>query len=385
MKICNRCVIPETHETIMYDDHGTCNICKQHEFKQEKIDWAKREKDFAELVEQYRGKYDYDCIVPFSGGKDSTWTLYALIKHYKLKPLVVSYDHHFYRPNMIRNVDRTLRTLGADFLKFRTNWNIVRKTMLESFLRKGDFCWHCHSGIFAYPMQIAVKFKVPLIIWGEPSSEYTSYYAYDEMEEVDEKRFNMWVNLGITAEDMAGMIGVDIRELDSFKYPSLKDLKSIQARSICLGSYLPWDVKKQSEVISKELGWEGDEVEGVPTEYSYEKIECMMQGVRDYIKFIKRGYARVSHLTSLDIRNHRLTREDAMKLVKEHEGKRPRTLDLFLKMIEMPEDEFMRIALSHSVSPYKHDPSKTVLAKKLHDLDEWDWKDLRPVNKESAK
>ena len=209
------------------------------------------------MIDQYRGKYDYDCIVPFSGGKDSTYTLYALIKKYKLKPLVVSYDHHFYRPNMLRNVDKTLRVLGADFLKFRTNWHVVRKVMLESFLRKGDFCWHCHSGIFAYPMQIAVKFNVPLVIWGEPSSEYTSYYSYEEMEEVDEKRFNMWVNLGITSQDMAGMIGVDVRELESFSYPPLKDLKAIKCRSVCLGSYIPWDVKKQSEIIVNEIGWQG--------------------------------------------------------------------------------------------------------------------------------
>jgi N-acetyl sugar amidotransferase len=376
MKICKQCMIPETHETIMFDDKGACNICRQHEYKKENIDWNQRRKEFEALLDQYRGKGDYDCIVPFSGGKDSTYTLYALMREFKLRPLVVSYDHHFYRPNTLQNVDRTLRLLGADYLKFRTNWKVVRRVMLESFLRKGDFCWHCHSGIFVYPMQIAVKHKIPLVIWGEPSAEYTSYYSYEEIEEVDEKRFNMWVNLGITAEDMAGMVGVEVRELNSFQYPTVQELRSIKCRSVCLGSYIPWDVKKQSELIVRELGWMGDEVEGVPTEYSYEKIECMMQGVRDYIKFIKRGYARVSHLTSIDIRNHRLTRDEAQKLVKEYEGQRPQTLDLFLKMVELTEEEFLRVALSHGVSPYKHDPTKTKAGKTLHDHDQWDWSDL---------
>lgn len=377
MKICQQCLIPETHETIVFDAEGTCNICRQHEFKQEKIDWVQREKDLRALLDQYRNKYDYDCIVPFSGGKDSTFTLYTLVKTYHLRPLVVSYDHHFYRSNLLRNVDRTLRILGVDFLKFRTNWKIVRRTMVESLIRKGDFCWHCHSGVFAYPMQIAVKFNVPLVVWGEPSSEYTSYYAYDEIEEVDEKRFNMWINLGITAEDMAGMIGVDVRELSSFQYPPLSELKRIKCRSICLGSYIPWDVKKQAKIILEELGWQGDEVEGVPPGYSYEKIECMMQGVRDYIKYMKRGYARVSHLTSLDIRNHRLSRAEAEKLVRDYEGKRPQSLDLFLKMIEMSEEEFMEIVLKHRVSPYQHNPSQTQPSKKLYDQDSWDWSDLK--------
>lgn len=369
-------MIPETHETITFDGKGVCNICHQHEYKHEHIDWKKRREDFDTLLNEHRGKGDYDCIVPFSGGKDSTYTLYALIREFKLRPLVVSYDHHFYRPNTLQNVDRTLRLLGADYLKFRTNWKVTRKLMLESFLRKGDFCWHCHSGIFVYPMQIAVKHKIPLVIWGEPSAEYTSYYSYEEIEEVDEKRFNMWVNLGITAEDMAGMIGVDVRELNSFQYPSVQELRSIKCRSVCLGSYIPWDVKKQSELIVNELGWKGDEVEGVPTEYSYEKIECMMQGVRDYIKYIKRGYARVSHLTSIDIRNQRLTRGEAEKLVKEYEGKRPQTLDLFLKMVELTEAEFLQIALSHAVSPYQHDAAATQTGKILHDQKDWDWSDL---------
>ena len=125
-----------------------------------------------------------------------------------------------------------------------------------------------------------------------------------------------------------------------------------------------------------ELGWEGDEVEGVPPAYSYEKVECMMTGVRDYLKYIKRGYARASHLSSLDIRNKRMTREEAEKLVKEYEGKRPETLDLFLKMIDMTEDEFNQIATGLMVSPYKHDFSKTPKGTKLHDRDSWDWSDL---------
>lgn len=376
MKICSNCMIPETHETILFDNQGVCNICRQHEYKKEKIDWEAKRKELVALIDQYRGKYDYDCIVPFSGGKDSTFTVYTLVKEFGVKPLVVCYDHHFYRPKTIHNVDRTLRRMGADFLKFRTDWKIVQKTMKESFIRKGDFCWHCHSGIFVYPMQIAVKFNIPLIFWGEPSAEYTSYYAYNEQEEVDEKRFNMWVNLGITAEDMAGMVNVPLRQLDCFRYPSFKELASIKCRSVCLGSYIPWDVKKNSKLIMDKVGWEGDIVEGVPPGYSYEKVECMLTGVRDYIKFIKRGYARVSHLTSLDIRNGRLSRKEAQKLVQEYEGKRPATLDLFLKMIEMSEEEFMRIALSHAVNPYKHDPKKSKPGEKLYDQDSWDWRDL---------
>lgn len=374
MKICSRCMIPETHETIMFDAEGVCNVCRQQEVKQEKVDWATRGRELVELIEQYRGKNEYDCLIPFSGGKDSTYTLYKLVTEYKVRPLVVSFDHGFLRPQTIENNVRTMRRLGVDFLKFTPNWQVVKKIMLESLKRKGDFCWHCHTGIFAYPMQIAVKHNIPLIFWGEPSAEYTSYYSYDNPEEVDEKRFNRFVNLGIAAEDMLGMLDGDItmRDLEPFKYPKLKELRGIGYRSVCLGSYIPWDVKQNVEIIKRELGWQEDDVEGVPPDYRYEKVECMLQGVRDYCKYLKRGYARVSHLMSIDIRNGRLSREEAIAAVARYEGNRPASLDYFLNLLGITEEEFNGILRKLLVSPHQWpEPSALPRGVKLHDQDLW--------------
>jgi len=370
---CSRCLLPETQETITYDGEGICNVCRQVQYKKENINWDVREKELRALIEEYRGKYDYDCIIPYSGGKDSTFTVYKLVKDYHVKPLIVSFDHGFFRPQTMENTKRTMKKLGVDFHIFTPNWHVVKKLMLEALKRKGDFCWHCHTGIFAYPMQVAVKFRIPLLFWGEPSAEYTSYYGYDENEEVDEKRFNRFVNLGITAEDMVGMIeGVTLRDLEPFRYPSLEDLRALKYRSVCLGSYIPWDPKKHAEIIKKELGWKGNVVEGIPPEYDYEKVECMFQGVRDYLKYIKRGFGRTAHLMSLDLRNGRITQEKARELIAKYDGKRPASLDLFLEYLGITEEEFMRIALSHAVAPHKHDPSKVVKGESLPDMQQWD-------------
>lgn len=373
MKKCTSCVLPETHETIAFDNKGVCNICTQVSVQKENVDWAQKRKDLDVLINQYKGKYDYDCIIPYSGGKDSTWNVYYLVKVLKLKALVVRFNHWFMRPNLNDNTTRVFRELGADFHDFTPNWKITQKLMLQSFLDKGDFCWHCHSGIFSYPMQVAVKFNIPLIFWGEPSAEYTAYYSYDQPEEVDEKRFNRFINLGISADDMYVRLGgkVDKRDLSPYQYPKLKDLRRINYRSVCLGSYIPWDVKKQSKIISKELGWKGDRVENVPEEYSYEKIECYMQGVRDWIKFIKRGYARPSHLTSIDIRNNRLTRKEAVSIVKKYEGKEPPSLEIFLELVGISKEEFYQISLSHTVSPWKFDMNNIEKGEKLKDFDKW--------------
>lgn len=373
LRRCTKCITPETHETIFFDTEGVCNICQQNKFKKTAIDWDMQKKEFDKLIESYRGKYDYDCIVPFSGGKDSTWTLYYLVKEYGVKPLVVRFDHGFMRPNLQENAIRTIRALGVDFHTFTPNWKVVQKLMLQSFLEKGDFCWHCHTGIFAYPMWIAVRHNAPLVIWGEPSAEYTAYYTYEQPEEVDEKRFNRYINLGIGADDMLIRLEglVKEKDLQPYRYPPLRELRKINCRSVCLGSFISWDVKKQSAIIQEELGWQGDEVENVPPSYEYEKIECYLQGVRDYIKYIKRGYSRPCHLASIDIRNSRMTREEALNIIDKYEGKRPPSLDLFLSYIGLTDEEFYEIAVSHAVSPYVHNPSRETMGKKVHDFDLW--------------
>jgi len=377
---CTKCLTPETHETIIFDENGVCNVCANIKHKDTQIDWVQRKKDLGELIESYRGKFDYDCIIPFSGGKDSVWTLYYLVKEFNIKPLVVRFDHGFMRPNLEENVKKIQRELGVDFHTFTPNWKVVQRLMLQSFIEKGDFCWHCHTGIFSYPMQVAINYNVPLIFWGEPSAEYTSYYSYDQPEEVDEKRFNRFVNLGINAEDMfLRMKGnIEKRDLKPFSYPPLKDLRKINYRSVCLGSYVPWDVKKQVGIIQEELGWTGDQVENVPSQYNYEKIECYMQGVRDYIKYIKRGYTRPTHLASIDIRHDRLSREEGLKIIDEYEGKRPPSLDLFLDFVGLTEDEFTEIVESHVVSPHQHIPGSIQPGIKLADHDLWSTEGAMP-------
>ena len=370
---CARCLLLETHDTVVFDEHGVCNVCRNAEHRKEKVDWAAREREFRAILDEYRGKRAYDCIVPFSGGKDSTYTVWALVKTYGLKPLVVCFDHGFMRPTVLANTERTIRTLGVDFLKFRASWTVVKKLMVESLRRKGDFCWHCHTGIFSFPMQMALRFQVPLVVCGQPNTEYNAYFRLDEQELVDEKRFNRYVNLGITAEDMVGMLDgeVTLRDLEPFRYPPREDLRALGYRSICLGTYVPWDVKQQTRIIERELGWRGDQVEGVPGTYSYEKIECFVQGVRDYLRFIKRGMGRTNHLACIDIRDGRLTRQEGLRLAAEHDGKRPAGLDVFLEVTGLTEAEFNEIAAQHVVYPHQHDLSKVARGPELWDQKLW--------------
>lgn len=374
MKICSKCVIPETVDTVTYDENGVCSVCRQIDYRDEKIDWPERRRQLDELVVQYRDKGLYDCIIPFSGGKDSTFQLWFAVKELNLKPLVVRFNHWGYRPLVQENNTRTFKILGVDIFEFTPNWHVVRELMLESLKRRGDFCWHCHTGIYAGVMQIAVRFQVPLILWGESLAEYHSWYTYEEMEEVDEKRFNRAMNQGITADDMYEFLEGRVSKSDlwMFTYPPRKELMKMGCRSICLGNYIKWDIKKHVEIIKRELGWKGQSVEGVPPEYDYEKIECRFQGIRDYCKFVKRGYGRTNHLASIDIRNKRLTREEGLKITEMYDGKRPESLDYFLEMLQLTEDEFYDILSKHKVFPWEFDREKIEAGGVLTDMSEWD-------------
>jgi N-acetyl sugar amidotransferase len=355
-------------------------MCKTSQFKNTGIDWDKRKLMLNDVIEKYRGKYDYDCIVPFSGGKDSTFTLYYLLKEYKIKPLVVRFNHGFMRSNHEKNVERTLKKLGADFLDFTPNWEVVKRIMWESFSRKTDFCWHCHTGIYSYPLQVALKFNVPLILWGEPLAEMSAYYTYEDnmIEWEDENKFNIFRNLGITADDMLGMINspenpLTKRDLLPYTYPKLDDLKKMDYYSVCLGSFIPWDYKKQTKIIMDELGWQSDELEGVPSEINQEgaKIECWMQGTRDYIKYLKRGYGRVTQLVNFEVRNNKMTTEEAWDWIQKYDGRKPQSLGIFLNYIGITEKEFFEIVKDFVIPPVDPDFENIPLAEKPHDIDEW--------------
>jgi N-acetyl sugar amidotransferase len=379
LRRCIKCQLPETYETIEFDAGGICNICKSADYKNNSIDWVERKSLLDKLIEKHRGKSQYDCIIPFSGGKDSTFQLYYLMTEYKLKPLVVRFNHGFMRPIIQENNQKTFKKLGVDVLEFSPNWKIVKRLMLESFVRKSDFCWHCHTGIYSYPLRVALQYQVPLVFWGEPQSEVTAYYDYlnDEIEYEDDKKFYMLRTLGITAEDMHGMINspeepIDQRDLVPYTFPNVGDLKSLKYCSVPLGSFIPWDYTENTKVIKRELGWESDELEGVPSDINPhgEKIECHMQGVRDYIKFLKRGYGRVTQINSFHVRAGRMTPEEASKL-NQLDGRKPHSLAIFLEYIGMSEIEFYDIVKKMVIPPIELDFEGHEYSEKPWDYIKW--------------
>ena len=341
--------MPETWPGIAFDEEGVCSICLQAENKVA-IDWPERQRWLEEILQKYKeyakGRGNkYDSIVGYSGGKDTAYTLWAAVKEYRMKPLVVTFDHGFpLSPEAEWNLMEIPKKLDCDHLRF-TLGNRLRNALCRKASEvNGDFCWHCHNGVGALPARISKQWDIPLQIWGEPSAEYQTFgaYKYEDIEEQDREHFEKIFQAGVTPE-MVMPPGYELVALLPMTWPEGES----PLKAIYLGNYEPWDQRGHVDIITRELGWKRSHVEG--TYVDWDKVDCPFEPVRDWQKFIKRGLGRTTFQASKDVRDGLMTREEALRLVEQLDGKRPKALDAFLHEVGMTEDDFNKITKRHIV------------------------------------
>ena len=353
VRYCSNCLFPETKPDLYFTDNGLCSACIAAESKDIGIDWEQREKDFHTIIDTFRLKNDeigYDCLIPVSGGKDSTYQAYFMKEVCGMNPLCVCFETTKVTELGQRNLDN-ISKMGIDVIHFKKNYNAYRSMVKEGFIRVGDEMWPNHIGIFTIPINIAIKFKIPLIIWGEnPQQEYGG-----PLESIEKNKLNRrWLEefgglLGNRIQDMIGVDGLTAKELTPYFYPSDTELEDIGITSIFLGHYFFWDAKKQLEIV-KQLGFEVKEdgpVEGTYT--NYENLDEEMHGLHDYLKFVKYGFGRATDHACIDIRNKRLTRNEGLELVKKYDGKYPHlSINAFIEYSGMTKEEIDAILDSYT-------------------------------------
>jgi len=343
LKYCTRCCLPETVEGIQFDEMGVCRACQSHEQKMH-INWAERQKQLKAILEDYKSRAgdNYDCMVPISGGKDSCFQLHTLVKVYGMKPLAVTFNHNWYTEVGKFNLWNILEKLNVDHVMFTPNRALINKLTKRSLSKIGDSCWHCHAGVGAFPLQAAVKFNIPLMVWGESIAENSARATHYEPVGFDAEYF-FRVSSKVRPDDMVGG-EITAKDVLPFKNPSYEELKRVGVLGIHLGDYIFWDNERQKEFVQREYGWQEADVQG--TYKRYKSNECKMPGVHDYSKFLKRGYGRSTDHVSWDVRAGLLTREEAFEIMKQIDPKRPEVLDEYLKLVGLSEKEFEEIIKS---------------------------------------
>lgn len=347
MQYCVKCTYPETKPDLTLDENGVCDACRNSGTKKE-VDWEGRRKELVDLIERYKSKdgSNYDCVIAVSGGKDSFYQTYIIKKVLGYNPLLVTWSACEYTELGLKNI-KAMQNLGADHIQFTPNPVVYKKLFKEGFVRLGDGCWPCHVGIFTYPIQIAVKFKIPLIIYGE-NAQLEQGGPPDAAKKATIDR--RWLEefgglLGCRVKDMVGN-GITMNDLQPYVYPSDEELKAVGITGLYLGYFFNWDARKQVDII-KDYGFKVNE-EGVQegTYVNYENLDGKFVGVHDYLKFLKYGFGRASDHASLDIRNKRISREEGIQLALKYEGKIPtKYLSEYLKFVNMTEEEFHQVLL----------------------------------------
>lgn len=340
LKYCKRCCMPETNEGIKFDDMGICQICQSAEQKIH-INWDEKEKQLRRILEHYKetSGNNYDCIVPISGGKDSTFQLHILTKVYGMNPLAVTFFHNWYNDTGRQNLLNAIETFNVDHLMFTPRRVTINKLAKKSLYEIGDACWHCHAGVGNFVLQTAIRYNLKLIVWGESTAEESGKATYYEPQKFDRLYF-LKTSAKKTAEEMIGS-DITIKELNPYIIPSQEEVEKAGVVGIYLGDYLFWDDERQTEFVRDTYGWKENEVEG--TYKRYKSNGCIMTGVHDYAKFVKRGFGRATDHVSRDVRAGLLTREEGFELAKKYDSKRPEGLDYYLKITGLTEEEFIKI------------------------------------------
>lgn len=341
LQYCTRCCMPETLEGVTFDELGVCTACRSSEEKMH-IDWAAREKQLRRIIEHFkqRAGNHYDCLIPISGGKDSTFQLHVLTRIYGVRPLAVTFNHNWYTETGLYNLQNALEKFQVDHIMFTPHRDLVNKLARKSLPMIGDACWHCHMGVGAFPLQVAVKFNIPLIVWGESLSENDGRATYFEGVTRYSRDYFTLVSARCEADAMVDPdLQITPKDLHPFQLPSPEEIERVGVVGIHLGDYLFWDEERQMEFVKKVYGWREETVEG--TYKGYKSVECIMAGVHDYAKFIKRGFGRGTDHASADVRAGLLTREEAFNLAQQADTKRPEALDYYLKITGLSETEFI--------------------------------------------
>ena len=350
IKYCRHCVYPETKPDLSLDENGICDACRFVDVK-DTTNWDLRRKELAEIFEKFKNKdgSNYDCVIPVSGGKDSTFQAYVVKEEFGLNPLCVSYHLPEFTDLGRKNLEN-LKKLGVDCLEFTPNPEICKKMQKIALIEFGDAQWPEHFGIFTVPVQVAVRYNIPLIVWGENSqAEYGGPLKDMENKYLDSKWCEQYgTRVGGQSNSFVGpevMLkhGIDRKFLNPYIYPSDEEIKQVGVTGIFLGSFIRWNIKEQLKKV-RDLGFTLHDGPSEGTFTNYENLDNKIQGIHDYFKWLKFGYGRATDNASIQIRLNSINREEAMKLVKEHEGKLPeRYLDEFLKQWDMSRDEFLQI------------------------------------------
>ena len=340
--------MPSTKPDLPFDSEGICGACRNFEHR-ERINWSERASEFKAITDQYRDLTNqrWDCIIPVSGGKDSTAQVLKILE-LNLRPLCVTSTTCDLSDLGRENIEN-LKGLGVDYIEFTANPRVRKKLNRIGLETVGDIAWPEHVGIFTVPVRAAVQFEVPLIVWGENAQHEYGGPAHSATEQTLTRR---WLEefgglLGLRVADLPGQAGITPGDLASYQYPSDEELARVGVTGVFLGYFFEWDGLANT-LMAEAYGFKSFQTAVEGGMLSYENLDNLQHGIHDYFKFLKYGFGRATDHACMQVRRGRLSRSQAIEIVRIRDGKFPwtylgRPLAQILEPLEMTVEEFKAI------------------------------------------
>jgi N-acetyl sugar amidotransferase len=335
-RACRRCLYTTDHPLgLTIDDEGVCSGCRIHEEK-DSLDWSDRWLRLEELVRPYRSKggTTYDCIVPVTGANDSYYIVHLVKQRLKLNPLLVTYNKYFNTPLGIRNLANLRIRFDCDILIQNVNPVAVRNITRTSLRELGSIYWPCLAGQTVFPVQTAVRYGVPLIIWGAHQGvEQVGMFSHEHEVEMT-RRYRK--DHDVMETEANGLLSnfdtLTEEDVWQYRYPDDYDLHRVGVRGVYLGNFVRWDPKAQHEQMMREYGYLTAPF--ARTFDCYDYVDCFnYMNLHDELKLNKHGYSKVTDHACREIRHGRLTRQEGLARVRNYERRAVEHTELFCQWL----------------------------------------------------
>ncbi len=359
---CKRCVISnqrpnstvefkhtatEKKSVIDFDDDGICSACRFAEQKDQGIDWQQKEDELIALLARFkRNDGGYDVIVPGSGGKDSAFTAHVLKYKYGMNPLTVTWSPHLYTDIGWKNMQNWMHVGGLDNVLFTPNGKLHRLLTRLAFINLLHPFQPFIVGQRIIGPLMAAKFNVPLVMYGENQAEYGNKVDENAKPTMDPKFFSTDDPLdmrlgGVTVREIIDQYDFTLNDFTPYIAPRPELLAEKNIEVHYLGYYLKWDPQECYYYAAEHTGFQAnpDRTEGSYSKYS--SIDDKIDPFHYFTTLIKFGIGRATYDAAQEVRNGKITREEAVHLVKKYDQEFPKKyFHEFLDYISSSEQEF---------------------------------------------
>jgi len=344
VRFCKKCTVSNQRPRITFDENGVCSACNFAEYKRNQIDWDKREKELLSLCDKHRKKNGgYDVIVPCSGGKDGSFVAHQLKYKYGMNPLAVTWAPLKATDIGRKNLDAFIAS-GFNHILGTPNPIVTRRLTQLSFEHLGDPFQPFIYGQANFPLQMAVKHDVQLIMYGENGEvEYggdmkNAYSPTREIQDHDKHYFSglspdFWIKHGLTESD-----------LHPFMAPKYSNILSNGTEIHFMGYYKFWDPQENYYYCNEHTGFTPNTERSQGTYSKYASLDDQIDGFHFYLAYIKFGIGRTTSDAAHEIRDGKITREEGVALVKRYDHEFPsKYYDIFLEYCAMTNEDVNKV------------------------------------------